>query len=1245
VTGRTHTVQPEDALSLEALQRIDEVCLAFEKAWKTGTPPQVEPYLGDMAEPERGVLLGELLRLDLDYLQRRGQTPTVEQYQARFPDQQAVVAEVFQEHRARAPEVRPPGTRLRYFGDYEILNEIAQGGMGIVYKARQLSLGRLVALKMIRSGQLASAHEVERFHREAQAAANLQHPNIVAIHEVGEHERQHYFSMDFVDGPSLAQLIAGSPQPAIQSASYVRTIAQAIDYAHQRGVLHRDLKPANILIDPTGQVRITDFGLAKRMEADSGLTHTREILGTPSYMPPEQAAGQWADVGPPSDVYSLGAILYELLTGRPPFRGETATDTLAQVLHDEPIAPRRLNPKVPRDLETIALKCLQKDCKQRYPTARDLADELDRFREGKPIEARPVARPTRLWRWCRRNRMVAALGAAAGTLLLVLATGGPIVAVREADKAAYIRGLLTENRGLLSRAEEGERRAKTEAEEARVQRDRARQATREVEQRAVEERRAKYVADMKRAEYFWGIDNLGVVRAILDRYLPTAQQEDLRGFEWYYWWRRCHQELLILRHDAEVQRVAASPDGVWLACAEVGGTIGLWDMKTAQRKHTFQLENADCVALAFAEDGATLAAGGGQGRVMMWDVGSGAVVYTGTYGYPTGSRTCVAFDAACGRYAWSPLENVFVRDRLAGEDKAFALEGALSGLQVVDHGVQIVAGPTLNFIAKSLGITWFASAESAPPRRARGGPVFCMAISRAGDLVAAGGFGGSLKVWSMADHKQKLELRGHEGVVWSVAFSPSGKMLASGAADGKIIFWDVERGAKTVEFLAHAGGVSDVLFLSSGNSLASAGLDTTLRCWDTHNGELRAILKGHEAAVNSLAACGKGQQVASASADGTMRVWAVPRDDDQVLCKVPSATTLGAAFSPDMRCLAWVVRNDPKDFFGVPLKGIQFRGVDVDPNILRSQQNTERLEIWDWRQRRKSAREHLEMKTERPVVAVFSPEGRSVAVREDLLELNRSGRESDDQLEIRIRGGYHADKQLTLGPGVYLSGGEIYAAGDVRDGKVYLWSHATRDVSAVLDTGTTCCLCVAASPNGKTLAVAADKCVQLWDWQSHVRTRSLAGHTDYVRCVAFSHDGKTLTSASSDGALILWNVEAGASRATLRGHKGGVSWLAISPDDKTIASAGRDGSIKLWDVRSGEDKTTLTGHTGWVTSVAFSPDGRTLASTSDDGTLRLWRGATDEEVQASVITDNSAASVGSPRRLPTDVNPAKPKQG
>jgi serine/threonine-protein kinase len=287
---------------------------------------------------------------------------------------------------------------LRYFGDYELLEEIARGGMGVVYKARQVSLNRTVAVKMILSGQLAGPAEVQRFRHEAEAAANLQHPNIVAIHEVGEHDGQRYFSMDYIEGKELAGLVREGPLPAKRAAAYVKTIAEAIHYAHGKGVLHRDLKPSNILIDAGDQLRVTDFGLAKKQTDPSGLTLSGAVIGTPAYMSPEQAAGKSKDVGPSSDVYSLGAILYCLLTARPPFVGEAMHDTLVQVLEAEPIPPRLLNRSVPRDLEAICLKCLEKSPTRRYPTAQALADELHRFQNGEPVQAGKDSAGSRLLR-------------------------------------------------------------------------------------------------------------------------------------------------------------------------------------------------------------------------------------------------------------------------------------------------------------------------------------------------------------------------------------------------------------------------------------------------------------------------------------------------------------------------------------------------------------------------------------------------------------------------------------------------------------------------------------------------------------------------------------------------------------------------------------------------------------------------------------------------------------------------------
>jgi serine/threonine protein kinase len=307
------------------------------------------------------------------------------------------------------------GGRLRYFGDYELLEEIARGGMGVVYRARQLTLNRVVAVKMILAGQLASAADVQRFHVEAEAAANLHHPNIVAIYEIGEHQGQHYFSMEYVAGKSLAELCHNRPLPARRAAGYLKVIAEAVAHAHSQGLLHRDLKPSNILIDGSDQPRITDFGLAKRLN-DSGpaasnlpLTLTGQVLGTPNFIPPEQATARRGKVGPRSDVYSLGAVLYYLVTGKAPHEGETVHETVARVLNSEPASPRSVNRSVPRKLETICLKCLEKEPGRRYASAQELAQDLDRFLRDESIHARPAGNYEKVMRVYRQHRLVASL--------------------------------------------------------------------------------------------------------------------------------------------------------------------------------------------------------------------------------------------------------------------------------------------------------------------------------------------------------------------------------------------------------------------------------------------------------------------------------------------------------------------------------------------------------------------------------------------------------------------------------------------------------------------------------------------------------------------------------------------------------------------------------------------------------------------------------------------------------------------
>jgi hypothetical protein len=414
--GRDDVMQHDSGLSgidLDMGRRVAAICLRFTADWRAGRPSAISDYLGEVPEPIRPALRTELEAIDRNL---RGADVTVGR-----PDSGPAVPSVRDE--ATVPpgvdatvdlgSSKPPAEvpRVPYFGDYELIREIARGGMGVIFRARQISLNRPVALKMILAGQLADEVDVKRFYTGAEAAANLDHPGIVRIYEVGQHEGQHYFSMSLVEGRSLAQRLADGPMPPLQAAALMTEVARAIEYAHSRGVIHRDLKPGNILLDQDSRPRVTDFGLAKNLESDSELTGSGQVMGTPSYMPPELARGNRSEVGTAADVYALGATLYALLTGRPPFQAATAMETLLQVVGEKPVPPRRLNAAIPRDLETICMKCLEKAPQRRYASARALAGDLERYLSGQPIQARPVGMLEAAAKWSvpliRRHPVVA----------------------------------------------------------------------------------------------------------------------------------------------------------------------------------------------------------------------------------------------------------------------------------------------------------------------------------------------------------------------------------------------------------------------------------------------------------------------------------------------------------------------------------------------------------------------------------------------------------------------------------------------------------------------------------------------------------------------------------------------------------------------------------------------------------------------------------------------------------------------
>lgn len=530
------------------------------------------------------------------------------------------------------------------FADYEILDEIARGGMGVVYKARQRSLNRVVALKMILSGQFAGEEEVTRFKTEAEAAANLDHWGIVPIYEIGDHRGQHYFSMGFVEGESLQDKIREGPLDPRAAAELCAKTSEAIAYAHSKGVIHRDLKPANVLLDSDSQPKVTDFGLAKQVAGDSNLTQTGAVMGTPSYMPPEQASGDTTQVGPLADVYSLGAILYCLLTGRPPFQASSPIDTLMQVLEEEPVSPRVLNPNVPRDLETITLNCLKKAPEKRYASAQDLVEELKRFLRGDPIVARPVSRVERVWRWTQKHRALAGLY----TSIVFLAISGPWVAIRQGrltkeanQKRIEAESLATRNEQLADQNASISKEEKTQRLEAEKQREEAeRQGMYAVQQKEIAEdfaeQNRQQLVNTRLMQGDELVDSKEQIAAALPYYLEALRLDRGHPEQEARHQMRIHAGLASIpkftqfwRHSESVNHVALDENETRAASASYDRTVQIRNLESGRLECPELAHKFPVWGSAFSRGGNTLATICGTGlfgELRLWNAQTGELL-------------------------------------------------------------------------------------------------------------------------------------------------------------------------------------------------------------------------------------------------------------------------------------------------------------------------------------------------------------------------------------------------------------------------------------------------------------------------------------------------------------------------------------------------------------------------------------------------------------------------------------------